>query len=321
MSAAPALGPDPCHGSGRASWTAGAVARLLGVPASTLRSWHRRYGIGPTGHHAGRHRRYTDTDIAALARMQHLITGGMSTESAAHLTHLHSAHLHPGALETRPNSPARPAELLGAAFRLDVDTVLSSLDTQLITDGVIATWDELCRPALTELTRRSGPDDVDQCIDVEHLLSWAITTTLHRVPVPPALPGPPVLLACADREHHTLPLEALRAALAQHGVPTRTLGAAAPTTALHYALHRAAEPPVALVLWAHTTNTADPDALCSLADTGITTIAAGPGWDPSPLPEQVAHPPSLRAALDLLSPPPHESERRDAASVRSRRGV
>ena len=298
MSTDPALGPDPSDGSSRASWTAGAVARLLGVPASTLRSWHRRYGIGPTGHHAGSHRRYTDTDIATLARMQHLITGGMTTESAAHFT-----HLHPGALETTPNAPARPAELLTAAFQLDVDTVLSILDTHLITDGVIATWDELCRPALTELTRRSAPDGVDQCIDVEHLLSWAVTTTLHRAPMPPVPAGPPVLLACADREHHTLSLEALRAALAQHAVPTRTLGAAAPTSALHYALRRASQPPVALVLWAHTPDTADPDALHSLADTGITTIAAGPGWDHSPLPEQVAHPLSLRAALDLLIPP------------------
>jgi DNA-binding transcriptional MerR regulator len=299
MSAVPAHGPDPSHGSSQASWTAGAVARLLGVPASTLRSWHRRYGIGPTGHHAGRHRRYTDTDIAALARMQHLITGGMSTESAAHL-----AHLHPGALETRSGPAATTADLLTAAYRLDVDAVLSILGTHLITDGVIATWDELCRPALTELTRRSAPDGVDECIDVEHLLSWAITTTLHRAPAPPAPSGAPVLLACADGEHHTLPLEALRAALAQRAVPTRTLGAAAPTTALHYALHRAPQRPVALVLWAHTTDTADPDAVRSLADTGITTIAAGPGWDRSPLPDQVAHPPNLRAALDLLSPPP-----------------
>ncbi|MGH3899788.1 MAG: MerR family transcriptional regulator [Pseudonocardiaceae bacterium] len=301
MSAASALGPDPSHGSGRASWTAGAVARLLGMPASTLRSWHRRYGIGPTGHHAGRHRRYTDTDLAALARMQHLITGGMSTESAAHL-----AHRLPGPLEAPLDSPVRPDELLTAALQLDVDTVLFTLGTHLITYGVIATWEELCRPALTDLTHRFTANDPDQCIDVEHLLSWAITTALHRAPAPPAQPFQPVLLACADREHHTLPLEALRAALAQHAVPTRIFGAAAPTTALQCALHRAPQPPVALVLWAHTSNTADPRALDSLAETGIAVIAAGPGWDHSPLPPQVAHPTSLRAAFDLLSPPQHD---------------
>jgi MerR family transcriptional regulator, light-induced transcriptional regulator len=296
MSAGSALEPDSSQAAGRAAWTAGAVARLLGIPASTLRSWHRRYGIGPTGHHAGRHRRYTDTDIAALARMQHLITGGMSTESAAHLAH------HPGPLDARPTSPAGSEELLNAAFRHDVDTVLSALDTHLITHGVVSTWDELCRPALTDLTLRSaaGPD---HCIDVEHLLSWAITVTLHRAPAPPSLPLQPVLLACVDGERHTLPLEALRAALAQHGIPTRNLGAAAPTTALHDALHRAEQPPVALVLWAHTTDTSDLGTLHSLADTGIALIAAGPGWDHSTLPERVAHPVSLRAALELLSVP------------------
>ena len=278
-------------------WTAGAVARLLGIPASTLRSWHRRYGIGPTGHHAGHHRRYTDTDITALTRMQHLISGGMSAESAAHLTH------HPDKPEFPPTSPDGSDALLASAFRLDLDMVLSTLSTHLITHGVIATWDQLCRPALIDLTQRSASDGPDQCIDVEHLLSWAITVTLHRAPTLPALSAPPVLLACVDGEHHTLPLEALRAALAHRAVPTRSLGAAAPTTALHHALHRTAQPPVAVVLWAQTIHTADPVALHSLADTGITTIAAGPGWDHVPLPEHVTHPTSLRAALDLLSVP------------------
>jgi hypothetical protein len=228
--------------------------------------------------------------------MQHLITGGMSTESAAHLAH------HLSALNARPASPAGPQELLAAAFLHDVETVLSALDTYLITHGVVATWDELCRPALTDLTLQAAAGS-DQCIDVEHLLSWTITVTLHRAPASPPLPVQPVLLACADGERHTLPLEALRAALAQQGIPTRNLGAAVPTAALHDAVHRAKQPPVALVLWAHTTDTADPRALHSLTDTGITVIAAGPGWDDRTLPERVAHPVSLRAALELFSAP------------------
>jgi MerR family transcriptional regulator, light-induced transcriptional regulator len=298
MSAESALGPNSRQAAGRAAWTAGAVARLLGIPASTLRSWHRRYGIGPTGHHAGRHRRYTDADIAALARMQHLITGGMSTESAARLAH------HSGPLDARSATPTSWEELLTAAFVHDIETVLSALDTYLITHGVVATWDELCRPALTDLTRRSTAAGPDQCIDVEHLLSWAITVTLHRAPAPPPLPVQPVLLACADGERHTLSIEALGAALAQQGVPNRNLGAAAPTAALHDALHRAGQPPIALVLWAHTADTADLSALHSLADTGITLMAAGPGWDARTLPERVAHPISLDAALKLLSVDP-----------------
>lgn len=35
-----------------------AVARRLGVAPATLRTWDRRYGLGPTGHTVGRHRKY-----------------------------------------------------------------------------------------------------------------------------------------------------------------------------------------------------------------------------------------------------------------------
>ena len=43
---------------------------------------------------------------------------------------------------------------------------------------------------------------------------------------------PAILLACADEEQHSLPLEALAAALAETGVPSRLLGARVPPDAL-----------------------------------------------------------------------------------------
>ena len=39
--------------------SAGAVARRLGVAVTTLRTWHQRYGLGPSEHVPGHHRRYT----------------------------------------------------------------------------------------------------------------------------------------------------------------------------------------------------------------------------------------------------------------------
>ena len=38
--------------------TVAAVARRLGVAPATLRTWDRRYGLGPSSHEAGEHRRY-----------------------------------------------------------------------------------------------------------------------------------------------------------------------------------------------------------------------------------------------------------------------
>ena len=59
------------------AWTAGQVAKHLGIAESTLRSWHRRYGIGPQGAEPGRYRRYGEEDVARLRRMLDLIGLGM----------------------------------------------------------------------------------------------------------------------------------------------------------------------------------------------------------------------------------------------------
>ncbi|MET9157860.1 MerR family transcriptional regulator, partial [Streptomyces parvulus] len=49
--------------------TTGEVARRLGVAPTTVRSWDRRYGLGPAAHTGGRHRRWTGGDLARLERM------------------------------------------------------------------------------------------------------------------------------------------------------------------------------------------------------------------------------------------------------------
>ena len=79
----PAAGPE--------QWTDGlalhvaAAAHRVGVAPSTLRTWDRRYGIGPTGHTPGRHRRYSPDDLARLDLMHRaLILGATPADAAAH---------------------------------------------------------------------------------------------------------------------------------------------------------------------------------------------------------------------------------------------
>src|SRR5213079_2320845 len=50
--------------------TVAAVARRLGVAPSTLRTWDRRYDLGPSGHTAGSHRRYSPEDLDRLVVMR-----------------------------------------------------------------------------------------------------------------------------------------------------------------------------------------------------------------------------------------------------------
>lgn len=63
--------------------TVAAVARRLGIAPATLRTWDRRYGIGPTDHAAGRHRRYSAEDVARLELMQHALIRGAAPAEAA----------------------------------------------------------------------------------------------------------------------------------------------------------------------------------------------------------------------------------------------
>lgn len=63
--------------------TVAAVARRLGVAPATLRTWDRRYGLGPSDHTSGKHRRYGPRDVARLELMQRALLRGASPAEAA----------------------------------------------------------------------------------------------------------------------------------------------------------------------------------------------------------------------------------------------
>jgi DNA-binding transcriptional MerR regulator len=82
-----------------ASYPVAAVARRLGVAPATLRTWDRRYRLGPTAHAFGAHRRYTPADVARLLVMRQLVVDGVPPADAARI-----------ALASGPaSSPADPA--------------------------------------------------------------------------------------------------------------------------------------------------------------------------------------------------------------------
>jgi DNA-binding transcriptional MerR regulator len=59
------------------------AARGLGVAPATLRSWERRYGLAPSLHTAGGHRRYGPADLARLQVMHRLVRDGVPPAEAA----------------------------------------------------------------------------------------------------------------------------------------------------------------------------------------------------------------------------------------------
>ncbi len=81
--------PPPSDTSADVGLSTGAVALRLGVAPATLRSWERRYAIGPTAERVtGKHRRWLPQDIARLEEMCRLTSRGVPPAEAARAARL-----------------------------------------------------------------------------------------------------------------------------------------------------------------------------------------------------------------------------------------
>jgi methanogenic corrinoid protein MtbC1 len=168
--------------------------------------------------------------------------------------------------------------------RLDAAQVVELLEGAFARDGVATAWENTVAPALLAVGRK-WTETSGRYVEVEHLLSWCVGVALHRLysaSSGSATHRRVVLLACAPEEWHSLPLEVLRGALAEQGVPVCMLGAAVPTDALLEAARRIE--PSRIVVWSQTARTADPTALpdqgkpAARSRGRCVTLAAGPGW-------------------------------------------
>lgn len=314
-----ASGDGPLPGAPRL--TVAAVARRLGVAPATLRTWARRYDLGPSEHAAGAHRRYSLTDVARLETMRRLTLEGVPPAEAARFALAAPAGEassladplpdREGALLRRPGGPGgRVLPLPGAeavvrglgraAMALDSGAVLATLRGQLAERGVVRTWDDVLRPVLAAAGARWA--QTGEGVEVEHLLSDCVVTVLRetasRAQEPPG--GRPVLLACAPDEQHALPLHAIAAGLAERGLAARVLGAAMPGYALEAAVRRTG--PAVLFVWSQLRSTAAPEVLRALPVTRPPTavVVGGPGWVPEELPRRVTLADDISHALELV---------------------
>lgn len=179
--------------------------------------------------------------------------------------------------------------------------MVAAVGEHLAEHGVVATWQQLCRPALAVLDRQVS--QTGGCIDAQLVAAWAISSALRPISVSGhAETGPGtgvvVLLACAEGEQHTLALEALHAALAEAALPARMLGPSVPESALVEACRRTR--PDTVVVWAQAPQTAQVDVLERLGSMAGSVLALGPGWsglDLADLPEAVNTLDDLPAAL------------------------
>lgn len=258
-----------------------AVARRLGVAPATLRTWARRYGIGPSEHEAGSHRKYCPSDLAKLTVMRRLISAGVSPADAAEQAKAHEGEV----VIAEFISLCRECDetidaIFNAAESLDSLFVETMLRNEIAENGIISAWQEVFVPVLIQVGaawEKSGKG-----VEVEHMLTEILTRVLRESVSENVVPinSRPVLLASVGEELHSLALHALAAALAERGIESHFLGARTPVEAISSMVSRFAPP--AVFLWAQLPINGDPKFVTALPSVrpAPRVIIGGPGWNP-----------------------------------------
>ena len=261
-------------------FTVAAVARRIGVAPATLRTWDRRYGLGPSAHEAGEHRRYHPSDLAKLILMRRLITSGVAPCDAAIKAKAHKGTLSVEDLVEEFEVREEVVDALHRAAKLlDKSFVEAVLRKDIADNGVIASWTEVIVPLLFLVGDEWAATGTG--IEVEHMLSEIIKRLLREgvIEIKDPVNAQPVLLASVGEEVHCLALHALAAALAEKKIETFFLGARTPLEAISGMVKRSAPP--AVFLWAQLEQNSDPKFLKELpvVRPAPRVIVGGPGWD------------------------------------------
>ena len=258
-----------------------AVARRIGVAPATLRTWARRYGIGPTEHEAGSHRKYCPSDLAKLTVMRRLISSGVAPAEAAEQAKAHDGEV----VIAEFTSLCRECDetidaIFNAAEALDSLFVETMLRNEISENGIISAWQEVFVPVLIQVGaawEKSGKG-----IEIEHMLTEILKRVLRESTSEIVAPvnTRPVLLASVGEELHSLALHALAAALAERRIETHFLGARTPVEAISSMVSRFAPP--AVFLWAQLPVNGDPKFVTGIPSVrpAPRVIIGGPGWNP-----------------------------------------
>jgi DNA-binding transcriptional MerR regulator len=273
--------------SSEIGWGVGSVAARLDIAPSTLRTWERRYDVGPSRRTAGGHRRYTETDIDRVLLTQLLIARGAPPRDAARVAHSLDA---PGLAEAinAEHGRAAPgdmdaAEMPSRAFAAAKNGNARQLG-RLLTDaldglGAVQAWTEVVAPTLIEIGAEWSAGRLP--IEVEHLASEVIAGELRaytRRVGDIDRSTSSIVLAGAEDDPHSLPLFAMEASLAEAGMGSMVLGARLPMRSLASVVER--QHPQVVFLWASLPRADEQstiDCLIEIAH-GTTLILAGPGW-------------------------------------------
>ncbi len=198
------------------SRTVSSVADELGVSASTLRTWERRYGLGPAQHEAGSRRRYQPEDVERLRAMVNHVHAGLPAAEAAKRAL--------SELSTRPSTgPISAAQLRAVVLADDFPRLEEALEAAVASHGLVHTWSRYVEPTLKSLRATPAGDPVG-CTPALMLLNafQRVCRSVHLSrPARSLVGGDRVALIC-DTLHET-PAQVIGVALAWYGCDVRLL--------------------------------------------------------------------------------------------------
>ena len=267
-------------GAAEEKLTVAAVARRIGIAPATLRTWDRRYGLGPSEHSEGEHRRYCPNDLAKLTMMRRLIVAGVApAEAAAQAKKCKEVAKISQLVREIELREDIVAALYKALQSFDRTFVEETLAHEIESYGIENTWSEVIAPTLFIIGK--DWEDNQSGIEIEHLFSEILKRIFlsRTIELKQPLNARPVLLAAVGEELHSLPLYVLAAALCERNIDTYVLGARTPLTALSTMVTRCAPP--AIFLWAQLPKNAETKYWQDIPAIrpAPRVVIGGPGWD------------------------------------------
>jgi len=237
--------------------TIGALARAVGVPVETLRTWERRYGVPASERTESGHRRYSMDTLERLKLVRSAIQAGHRASVALSASEAELRALLASTPELSLTVVARPAaepsgenaddtdqhavsvtRCLDLIARFDGRGLDRELTSSLAAVGALRLMEQRIAPMLVEVGERWSRGELRVCH--EHFASERLHEFLARQwrPLSDAATGPISICATPAGEHHTLGLQMAAYALALNNVRVVYLGANLPAIDLAQALQQ-----------------------------------------------------------------------------------
>ena len=274
----------------------GALARAIGIPVETLRTWERRYGTPQAERTQSGHRRYSMDTLQKLRLVRTAIQAGHRASLVVGATEAALRELietlPDGALDEPPtHEPERSGDeswhrssierCITLTRSFDGRALDRELNAGLAALGALRFLELRVAPLLNEIGERWSTGDLG--VRHEHFASERIQDFLVRQwrPLSDAATGPVCVCATPAGEQHTLGLQMAAYTLALNNVRVSYLGANLPPDELANAVaHHSAR--IALLSAARG---ADPEALrehclrvCSAVGSDVTVLVGGGGF-------------------------------------------